>query len=32
MHWSVYLGVVGVLAVVAIYFWWARKLPQEQPK
>lgn len=25
-------GTVGIVAVTAIYFLWARKLPQEQPK
>jgi hypothetical protein len=34
MPWQVLVGVCAVLAVTAIYFLWARKLPQaqEQPK
>lgn len=26
------IGVVAVVAITAIYFLWARKLPSEQPK
>ena len=31
MAWSLLVGIIGVVAITAVYFLWARKLPQQQP-
>jgi hypothetical protein len=32
MPWALLVGTIAVVAITAVYFLWARKLPVEQPK